>query len=129
MINLYNQSDVSGILDRIEKLTQNEERHWGKKSVSQMLAHFNVSLETGMGRHFPKKMFIGRIIGLFLKSKILNEKPFAKNTPTDKSYIFQDNREFEKEKAIELINTFYEDCSSKCTDHPNSFFGKFTPEE
>jgi Protein of unknown function (DUF1569) len=131
MNNLYNQTDVSGILDRIEQLTQNAERQWGKMSVSQMLAHCNVSLETAMGLNFPKRMFVGRIIGSFLKSKILNEKPLAKNTPTDKSYIFPDNREFEKEKtkAIELIKTFFEDGTTKCTEHPHSFFGKFTPEE
>lgn len=131
MNNLYNQNDVDGILTRLEKLTPNAERHWGKMNVGQMLAHVNVSLETAMGRNFPKRMFIGRLIGGFMKKKFLNEQPMTKNSPTDKNYVFTNQRDFDKEKAnaIELIQTFYKNGAEKCTSHPHSFFGKFTPEE
>jgi Protein of unknown function (DUF1569) len=131
MNNLYNQLDVDGILKRIEQLQPDTQRLWGKMNVGQMLAHVNVSLETAMGLNFPKRMFIGKLIGGFMKSKVLNETTLAKNSPTDKYYVFTDTREFEKEKlkAIELIKTFYEAGPSKCTSHPHSFFGKFSPEE
>lgn len=131
MNNLYNQSDVNGILERLEKLTPDAERKWGKMNIGQMLAHVNVSLETAIGLNFPKRMFIGKIIGGFLKNKFLNEKPMDKNSPTDKNYVFTDTREFEKEKnkAIELVKTFHQNGPSKCTTHPHSFFGKFSPEE
>jgi Protein of unknown function (DUF1569) len=131
MNNLYNQTDVLGIVDRLEKLTVNEQRQWGKMSISQMLTHCNVSLETAMARNFPPRLFIGRLIGSFIKPKALNEKPLAKNSPTDKQYIFPDNHVFdeEKSKAIALIKTFYADGPSKCTSHPHSFFGKLTPAE
>ena len=44
-----------------------------------------------MGVNVIPHVFIGRIIGPFLKRKVLGEQPFAKNSFTDKSYIFPDN--------------------------------------
>lgn len=131
MNNLYSKSDVDSILARLQKLSPSSEKKWGKMNVAQMLAHLNVSLETALGLNFPKRLFIGRIIGRMLKSKYLNEKPMDKNAPTDKKYVFSDSREFEKEKekAIRLVNTFYENGPEKCTIHPHSFFGKMSPEE
>ncbi|MDR2205288.1 MAG: DUF1569 domain-containing protein [Flavobacteriaceae bacterium] len=131
MNNLYNQTDFGGIVNRLEKLSPNAERQWGKMDVAQMLAHLNVSLETAMGRNFPKRIFIGRIVGGFLKKKILNENPIQKNAPTGKVYEFTDVRNFEQEKAktLELVKTFHADGPEKCTKHPHPFFGKFTPEE
>lgn len=66
-----------------------------------------------------------------MKQKFLSDQPLTKNSPTDKNYAITDIRNFEKEKnkAIELINTFYKDGPGKCTTHPHSFFGKFTPDE
>ena len=55
MNNLYNQSDKKDIIDRLEKLTIDAERQWETMSISQMLAHCNVSLETAMSLNFPKK--------------------------------------------------------------------------
>lgn len=131
MKSLFNQKDVSEILERIGKLAPNSQRQWGKMNVSQMLAHCNVSMETAMGVNFIKRVFIGRIIGTLMKSKVLSEKPFGRNSPTDKSYIFPADLEFEaeKSKAIASIKKFHEGGPSKCTTHPHPFFGKFTPEE
>lgn len=131
MNNLFNQSDVSGILARIDKLSSNSQSQWGKMDVGQMLAHVNTALETALGLNTPKRLFIGRIIGPLVKQNYLSGKPFGKNAPTDKFYIFSNNREFEKEKTktIELITLFYEGGASKCTTNSHSFFGKLTPEQ
>jgi hypothetical protein len=131
MNNLYNQTDVWAMLARVEKLQSTDERHWGKMNVEQMLSHVNAALETATGQNFPERTFMGKIIGRFFRHKVLNDKPLDKNTPTDKNYLFTGSREFETEKAktISLINTFHINGPSKCTTHPHSFFGKFTPEE
>jgi hypothetical protein len=133
MNNLFNQPDVSGITERVEKLTVNSQRLWGKMNVGQMLAHCNVSMETAMGKHFIKRIFIGRIIGTLMKRKVLNEKPFGKNSPTDKTYIFtdKDKLDFEKEKSKlkQSIILFFEAGAAKCTTYPHPFFGKFTAEQ
>jgi hypothetical protein len=131
MKNLFDQSDVSAIIERIEKLSPDSPRQWGKMNVGQMLAHCNVSLETAMGLNFMKRLFIGRIIGTLLKSSVLSEKPFEKNSPTDKSYVFPDNVKFEEERSrlIASLKRFFEGGPSGCTTYPHPFFGKFTPEQ
>lgn len=131
MNNLFNESDVLEILQRIEKLSPNSQRQWGKMNVAQMLAHCNKSVETAMGMNFMKRLFIGRIIGTLLKSMVVGKKPFGKNSPTDKSYIFPDDLEFEdvKLKTTTSVRNFFEGGPLKCTTHPHPFFGQFTPEE
>jgi uncharacterized protein DUF1569 len=131
MNNLFNQSDVSEILERIGKLTPESQRQWGKMNAAQMLAHCNKSMETAMGKDFMKRVFIGRIIGTLMRSMVLGKKPFGKNSPTDKSYIFNGDCKFEEEKSktIASVKKFIEGGPSQCTTHPHPFFGKFTPEE
>jgi len=131
MNNLFTQSDVSEIIGRIEKLTSNSERQWGKMTVAQMLAHCNVSLETAMGLNNIPRVFIGRVIAPFIRKDILSEKPFGKNSPTDKSYIFSDNLNFAEQKAKvkTSIIKFFEGGMSQCTTHPHPFFGRFSPEQ
>lgn len=101
-------------------------------NVSQMLAHCNVILETAMGRNFPKRIFIGKLIGPFFKTGLFKtEKPFPKNTPTDTSYVISNEQGFdaEKSKILGLIQEFYDGGPAKCTAHPHPFYGKLTPEE
>jgi hypothetical protein len=131
MNNLYNQSDVSEIIGRIDKLTSTSQAQWGKMNVAQMLAHCNVSMETAMGQHNMKRVFIGRLIAPFLKKRVLGDKPFAKNSPTDKSYIFPSDLNFQeqKAKAKDSLLQFFQGGASKCTTYPHPFFGKFSPVE
>ena len=100
-------------------------------TVAQMMAHCNISLETAMGKNKIPRLFIGRLLGPLVKKSVLSEKPFGKGSPTDKSYIFKDNRDFEEEKAKlkGSILKFHEGGPAICTTHPHPFFGHFTPEE
>ena len=131
MNNLYNKSDVLGILNRIEKLSSNSKSKWGKMNVEQMLAHLNTFLETALNLNSPKRILIGRILGSFFKSRYISEKRFSINSPTHKDYIFTEVRNFEKEKSksILLIEHFLKEGPSKCTSKPHPFFGKLTSQE
>ena len=131
MNNLYNQNDVQQILNRIEKLSSSTQRQWGKMNVEQMLSHLNAFLETALDLNSPKRLFIGRILGSYFKSRYIRNKQFSKNSPTHKNYIFTDIRNFENEKAksVQLIKQFIDGGKSKCTLKPHPFFGKLTPEE
>ena len=110
MKNLYNEVDKNEILHRLENLKVDAERQWGKMNIVQMLAHLNASIETPLGKNFPKRMFIGRIIGKLMKKKFLNDQPMAKNAPTDKMYVVTDisidDFDKEKQKTKELITLF-----------------------
>jgi hypothetical protein len=131
MNNLFNQLNVSEILERIDKLHPDTKNLWGKMNAAQMLAHCGKALETAMGEHHIKRLFIGRVIGPLVKKTVLSNKPFGKNSPTDKSYIFRDERNFEAEKSKtkSYINKFFEGGPAKCTVYPHPFFGNFTPEQ
>jgi len=131
MKNLYNKIDVDEILNRVEKLTPNTQRKWGKMSIGQMLAHLNAFIETALDSNCQERMLIGKIIGRFFKNRYVSKKQFSKNSPTSKNYTFIDQKDFEKEKskAILLIKQFYENGPEKCTKHPHPFFGKLTPNE
>jgi hypothetical protein len=132
MNNLFNPSDTTAILARIEKLTPTAQKQWGKMNVNQMLAHCNASLETAMGLHNPERLgFIGRFFGKLMKPKFFSEVPFPKNSATDKSYIIKGNPDFETEKTkvIQQIKAFSAGGPAKCTTHPQAFFGPLTPEE
>ena len=100
-------------------------------NVAQMLAHLNAFLETALGVNNQKRMFIGRIIGRFLKNRYISEKHFSKNRPTGKNYIFTDIKDFENEKnkAILLVQEFYFKGYNQCTKKPHPFFGHLTPDE
>lgn len=133
MKNLYSPTDVAELLDRIQRLTPETHRLWGKMTVTQMLAHCQKSMETAMGKQVFKHLFLGKIIGTLMKPGILSEKPFGKNAPTDKSYVFSKNHhlifEEEKEKLRQSILDFSDAGPAGCTTHPHPFFGHFTPEQ
>lgn len=131
MKTIYRENDKSEILTRINQLTPNAQRQWGKMETAQMFAHCHAALGTAAGLNFPPRLFIGRVLAPFMKAKFVSDKVFDKNYPTDKSYVFNSNLDFESEKSkvTSLINNFYENGVKKCTTHPHSFYGKLTPEQ
>jgi len=131
MKNLFQPITVEHIKQRIERLQPTSQRQWGKMNVSQMLAHCSAALEAATGEKNPPQALIGKLIGRFFKSVFTNDKPLKKNTPTDKSFIFPDDRSFdvEKTKLLSLIDKFSTGGEAKVTTHPHSFFGPLTPDE
>lgn len=131
MKSLFNQTDRTEILNRIDKLTPNSQRQWGKMDVAQMLAHCNASLETAAGLTFPSRVFIGRIIAPLMKPRFVSEKQFFKNFPTHESYRFNTPMNFQEQKikVVSLIKQFAENGMEKATTHSHSFYGKLTPEQ
>ncbi|GEO11418.1 DUF1569 domain-containing protein [Segetibacter aerophilus] len=131
MKNLFQPEALEEIKQRMQKLQPNTERLWGKMEVAQMLAHCSAAMEVAVGDKHPPRIFIGRLIGPFIKSVFTNEKPLRKSTPTDKSFLVIDQRNFEKEKSrlLELVERFSKGGPQKVTTHPHSSFGKLTPVE
>ena len=129
MNNLFTPADVANILSRLDKLTPEKERKWGIMTVDQMLAHCTAALKVANGDAKSKRMFIGRILGPIIRKNYFSEKPFPRSTPTDKTFIITDRREFEKEKEIlkQLIQKFANGGEAGVTTSPHSFFGKLTP--
>ena len=126
--NLFDATVKQEIIDRINKLTPQSQRQWGKMDVAQMLAHCQMPLGVATGKHKLKGSGFLKSIGPLFKGLLFNNKPFKKNLGTDKSFIMTTPKEFEKEKSglIQMINDF---SASSMTDEPHPIFGKLTKEQ
>jgi hypothetical protein len=126
--NLYDPAVKQAIIDRINKLTPESQRKWGKMDVAQMLTHCQRPLGVATGKHQLKSGFFMRLIGPLFKSKLYNDRPFTRDLPTDNSFKVADPREFalEKQNLIDMINSFSETAMS---GRPHPFFGKLTNEQ
>lgn len=99
MKSVFNPQDVEEIIDRINKLTPETQRLWGKMSVSQMLAHCNVAYEVVYESKHPKPNPIFKFIATtFIKKHLVNEVPYPKSTRTAPVFIVSDDKDFSKEK-------------------------------
>ncbi|HEY5773244.1 MAG TPA: DUF1569 domain-containing protein [Chitinophagaceae bacterium] len=124
--NLFDPSVKQEILDRINKLTSQTQRQWGKMNVSQMLAHVQMPIRIAFGTHQPKGSFLLRLIGPLFKSKLWDENPYKRSLPTDPTFIMTNSeKEFENEKSalLELIDIFSEE---RLVSEKHPVFGKLT---
>jgi hypothetical protein len=128
---LFDTCSVHEIRERIERLTPDSERKWGKMNVAQMLAHNSAWMEMAAGLKSPPRSLIGRVFGRFAKAAILSEEPIRRNVPSEKSLIVKDERQFaeEQKRLLEWTDRFAAGGLEKCTKHPHSFFGHMTPDE
>lgn len=96
-----------------------------------MMAHCSTTLDMASGRLNPPRIFIGRLIGSFVKPIFTNEKPFSRNSPTDKKLVVADARDFAREQAQlkTKLQEFHEGGEERCTRHPHPFFGSLTPQD
>jgi hypothetical protein len=131
MKNLYEPASMEEVILRIENITPQHARQWGKMDVSQMLSHCGNALEMAMGKINPPRAFIGRLIGGLFKSVYINEKPLSRDSPTSNQIRVTDAKDFQTEKSrlIGLVRQFAAAGESGCTKHPHPFFGELTPAE
>lgn len=131
MKTLFESNVSASVIDRIEKISPQSPKQWGKMEVSQMLAHCGNALDMAMGSIKPKRIFIGRIIGSLIKSKYTDEKPFDKSSPTSAEIKVVEQRDFNSEKVrlISLVKRFSEGGEKATTTHPHPFFGPLKPHE
>ena len=87
MPSLFEPPTQKAIRDRLDALPASAARQWGKMDVAQMLAHCSAALEVGTGDRTRKQAFIGKVFAPFVRSSLLGEKPFGKNSPTDPTFI------------------------------------------
>lgn len=101
MQNVFDAKDAQEYINRINNLTPETQRKWGKMSVDQVLAHLNVAYDlTFTPEKFPKPSFIAKfLLSRFVKSKITNEIPYKQSLPTSPAFIIADERNFEEEKT------------------------------
>ncbi len=101
MQNVFDAKDAQEYINRINNLTPETPRKWGKMSADQVLAHLNVAYDlTFTPEKFPKPSFIAKfLLSRFVKPKITNEIPYKQSLPTSPAFIIADERNIEEEKA------------------------------
>ena len=100
MKNVFNEQDMNELLSRLNQLTPETQRKWGKMTVAQMLAHCNVTYEMVYEDKYPKPNALMRfILRLLVKNKVVNEVPYKQNGPTAPVFIVKDDKDFETEKT------------------------------
>jgi hypothetical protein len=104
MKNVFTRQDATDLIIRINKLGPQTKPQWGKMSVSQMLAHCNVTYELVYEDKHPKPNPIVKfMLKLFVKPTVVNEKPFKKSGQTAPAFVIKDEKNFNEEKD-RLIN-------------------------
>ncbi len=99
MKNIFDSQTVENLIKRINHLSPESNRKWGKMTVDQMLAHCNVSYEMIYDDIHQKPNFLMKILlKAFVKNKVVSEKPFPKNGKTAPQFIIKESKDFEKEK-------------------------------
>lgn len=127
--NLYDPAAKLEIIERINKLTSESQRQWGKMDVAQMLAHLQQPLEVALGHRTIKGSFLMNLILPLFKKTLWDEKTWKKGIPTDPTYItVAAPRNFQQEKAklLELISQFTE---AALSDKKHPVFGFMTKEQ
>lgn len=99
MKNIFDITVSDGVINRINSLSPNSERKWGKMTVDQMLAHCNFIYELVYDNNSPKpKGFKKWLLKTFVKNIVVSEKPYKKNGRTAPEFLVTNERDFKKEK-------------------------------
>ena len=99
MNNVFNEVTATELTSRLNKLTPETKALWGKMTVSQMLAHCNVTYEMAYENKHPKpNAFMKFILKMLVKNKVVGDKPFDKNGQTAPAFVVKTDKDFETEK-------------------------------
>jgi hypothetical protein len=99
MKSVFNKNNVIELTGRINRLTPDTQRLWGKMSVAQMLAHCNVTYELVYDNKHPKpNAVVKTLLKLFVKNTVVSEKPYKHNSQTAPVFIVKNDKDFKTEK-------------------------------
>jgi hypothetical protein len=131
--NVFNQNDVSEIIERINNLSPESQAQWGKMSVAQMLAHCNISYEYVFepDKHKKAGAFVKFMLKLFVKNKVVNEVIYKQNSQTAPDFIIKDEKNFDNEKVrlIAFVTLTLEKGADYFDNYESHSFGKLNKNE
>ena len=131
MKSIFNLADNNEFIARINSLESSTPAQWGKMNASQMLVHLSHGIDLAIGNKKLKRKLIGFLFGGRFKKKLVTPELFAKNLPTDKSFIVHGTPDFDSSKAqlIELVQLLQQKGPACLTKETHPFFGTLKPSE
>jgi len=131
--NVFTKEVTDQMVARINTLTPESERQWGKMDVARMLAHCCVSYEMiyEPDKHPRPNVLVGLILKTVVKGKVGSDKPLKKNGPTEPQFIIKSDRDFETEKArlITFVERTQQLGETEFDGKVSTSFGKLTKTE
>lgn len=129
MKSIFDEESYQDILERMDKLSPESERQWGKMSVAQMLWHCQLPIRLAIKNEKTSRKG-NFLIRLLFKKSLYNDKPWRKNLPTIPAAKATEEKDFEKEYATlrELITELHL-LKDRNSWNPHPIFGEFTPEQ
>ena len=132
MKNLFEYNDAREVIVRIDNLSNTTQGLWGKMTVSQMLAHCNVTYEFVYDNIHPvPNGFKKFMLKLFVKPFVVGEKPYKRNIRTAPEFLMTDDKDFDKEKQrlIDYLNKTQELGEAHFDNKESRSFGHLSVKE
>ena len=125
---LHQTEPYLAIVKRIQSLTPDARRQWGKMTVSQMMNHCRVAIMVYLDVIPEKQLLIGKLISWMFKDGYLNNKPLAHESPTAPAFVIVNEPDFEEEKRklLSTLRQFHERGLEAVAGKVSPFFGKLT---
>ncbi len=129
MKSLFKNDALKEVRTRINSLSEDSEKQWGKMTVGQMVHHCQLPLNVILEKedYNLKPNFFAK---LFFKKAMYSDKPWKKNLPTMKQFKETTPRDFEIERK--KLNELLDELESQrernnWKAHPT--FGEMTKEQ
>lgn len=131
MDTLFDPDTLNAIQRRLDALSPNAPRQWGKMTVTQMMEHTARALEMAAGKPPSKQAFIGKLISWLARKRFLGPEPFRKNSPTAPEFIVQSDPAFDATRARlrALLSEFHALGERGCDGNVHKFFGRLSGTE
>ena len=131
METLFDAASRDRIFARIDALRPDSARVWGKMTVAQALAHCAITFEIATGERPCRQKLIGKILGPFVRKKMLGPEPFGRNGPTGPDLVVKDERDFarERERLRALVGKFAAAGPEAAARQTHGFLGRLSGEE
>jgi hypothetical protein len=100
MENVFDAKDAQNYINRINNLVEDTHGLWGRMTVDQMLAHCCITYEMVYEPEKHKKpgAIAKFILKNFVKSKVVGEKSYPRDSPTAPQFLIKERRDFDEEK-------------------------------
>ena len=130
--NSFDPADTQEVLARLDQLTPETPRQWGKMNPAQMLAHLNVAYEMAYENKHPKpNAFVKFFLKLLVKETVCGSKAYQKGSRTAPAFLITTERDFnvEKKRLSDYIKKTQELGAKYFDGRESNSFGPLTTAE
>ena len=113
---------------RLEMISADSKREWGKMSPSQAMEHCARALDVAIGRTEMKQALIGKLFSRFAWKKFMGEAPMPKNSLTGPTLIVKGEPDFDTTlmRLRECITALHEAGEPGAEGRIHGFFGRLS---